>query len=182
MIKIEKNVMDFKINSSEIIGNYKNEMFNVGVSNEIEDFKIESPIEQLLYIALKTLVDINMDFADPLFIDGKLFLDGVNIYPQFKIGKYRVDFKISYYSNHQKKEHQKSIIVECDSQQFHDRTEPERRYEKKRDRDIQKLGYKVFRFTGSEIVKNPFEVAAEILEYFGQDSKQDLLNSIVNFE
>lgn len=66
----------------------------------------------------------------------------------------------------------KSLIVECDSQEFHERTEKERRYEKARDRHLLSMGYKVFHYTGSEICKDPIGVAIEILVYLTEDDKE----------
>ena len=51
-------------------------------------------------------------------------------------------------------------------------------YEKERDRFIQKEGFKIFHYTGSEIVKNPFMVASEALSYICPISNKNLLKSI----
>jgi Uncharacterized protein conserved in bacteria len=74
----------------------------------------------------------------------------------------------------------RQVIVECDSQQFHERTEEERRYEKQRDRFLTVEGYKVFHFTGAEIVRNPWSVAAEILEFVVTDraNREELLGAL----
>ena len=118
-------------------------LFILEVDRGIHRFNITSPIEQLLYAAMlktKSMYGLN-DLA---------------ISPQKKFGKYFVDFLI---------EEDKPVIVECDSQTFHDRTEVERRYEKSRDRFLQKQGIHVFRYTGKEIIENPTKIAEEILEY-----------------
>lgn len=67
------------------------------------------------------------------------------------------------------------VIIECDSQMFHDRTERERRYEKMRDRYLIQQGYKTFHYTGKEITDSPFKVAAEILAYVTKSSVEDIL-------
>lgn len=59
----------------------------------------------------------------------------------------------------------KVVIIECDSQQFHERTEPERRYEKARDRFLQVEGYKIFHYTGASIKNNSLDIAKEIIAY-----------------
>jgi len=56
-------------------------------------------------------------------------------------------------------------VVECDSQQFHERTEEERRYEKARDRFLQKKGYKIFHYTGADIKSNYKKIVREIIRY-----------------
>lgn len=81
----------------------------------------------------------------------------VSLEPQFKIGSYRVDFVAKNSCEGL------SVIVECDSQQFHDRTEKERRYEKQRDRFLQEKGYRIFHFTGSEIFQMPYECARQVI-------------------
>ncbi len=42
-------------------------------------------------------------------------------------------------------------VIECDGHDFHERTKEQAQRDKKRDRELQAAGYKVFRFTGSEI-------------------------------
>jgi len=165
--KIEQNILDFINKCSTEIGNQENDWANIRIWEICRSF-IESPIEQLLFCALYTIRHLN-GFAkvEPFDIGDKTFIDGLVITPQYEIDNYRVDFLISNYSLTYKHKEQikKEVIVECDSQQFHDRTEKERRYEKLRDRYLQSKGYKVFRFTGSEIVKNPLEVAKEIISF-----------------
>ena len=133
---------------------------------------IDSPIEQIFLTALlHNIKENDLPMAEPIEFGNYYFLYGINIHPQFKIGKYFVDFKIDfdkYIFNRQ--EHKTiedcstSILVECDSQEWHERTEKERRYEKARDRYFIKQGYKVFHYTGKEIIVNSFGVASEILK------------------
>ena len=84
---------------------------------------------------------------------------------QKPIGKYRTDFFITFIPR-PKKSHWKefSVVVECDGHNFHEKTKEQSIRDKKRDRDIQSLGYKVFRFTGSEIYENPNKCAWEIMD------------------
>ncbi|MCK5358308.1 MAG: DUF559 domain-containing protein [Elusimicrobiales bacterium] len=185
MKKLEKNVLEFKKKSANIVENFKQEMFDSENYNRIQDNNISSPIEQILLIAIRVIQEANfIENTDPIQLHGEWFTFGLNILPQFKIRQYRVDFfiELGSYDYKTQKQKCKNVVIECDSQKFHDRTEAERRYEKKRDRDIQKLGYKVFRFTGSEIIKNPFKIAAEILEYLTDTTKDDLLSSIANYK
>jgi very-short-patch-repair endonuclease len=55
------------------------------------------------------------------------------------------------------------LAVECDGHDFHERTKEQARRDRKRDRDLQALGYTVLRFTGSEIARDPRAVAKEIV-------------------
>lgn len=90
---------------------------------------------------------------------------------QCRVGIYRADFEVSlgvYVKMASGKDSHCNIVsclVECDSLQFHDRTEKERSYEKKRDRFFQLSGKNVLHFTGSEIFNNANECAYEILHF-----------------
>ena len=87
-----------------------------------------TPIEQIVFFALSR------------FSKDKKW----EIFPQYRIGRYRVDFlvKIGDLSK---------IIIECDGHNFHEKTKEQAQNDKRRDRELQSLGFKVFRFTGSEI-------------------------------
>lgn len=103
--------------------------------------KNPTPIEQIMYLALW----------------------GYQPYPirdlrfQEQIGDYRVDFLAlpAVESN-------KKIVIECDGHNFHERTKEQAQRDKKRDRDLQSSGYSVFRFTGSELWRDPEKCANEI--------------------
>ena len=124
--------------------------------------KMTSPIEQMFCLALILLRDSN-------FVDGE-----IRIYPQYKIGKYSCDFMIEYKRLTGPGEFEGNIIVECDSQEFHDRSERERRYEKTRERFIVSKGFRVLRFTGKEITENPFIPAIEVLSLLTKTNIDDL--------
>ena len=168
--KIEKNVQDFLEKCAEDIGRHEKNTFEENSFNECVDLEMESPIEHILYIALRTVQELNyIEDGEPHFTqEGKISCSGLVIKPQQKIGIYRCDFEIGFYSGGstaKSEERNNAVIVECDSQEFHERTEKERRYEKTRDRHLTKAGYKVFHYTGSEIIKKPLEIAKEILEF-----------------
>jgi very-short-patch-repair endonuclease len=137
------------------------------VESKILERGVSSPIEQVMYSALITervLRDIGE--AEPIEINGEWHIHGLSITPQMQIGVYRVDFLVEfsrYYGDGTKIF--RRVIIECDSQEFHDRTQQDRAYEKKRDRFLQKKDYKVFRYTGSEILKSSLSVSSEILDY-----------------
>jgi very-short-patch-repair endonuclease len=84
------------------------------------------------------------------------------IAPQFEIDQYRVDFCILFQGpNAGECFH---IIVECDRHDFHEKTKKQAMRDKKRDRHLQAYGFKVFRFTGSEIWNDPHLCAEEVYE------------------
>ena len=95
-----------------------------------------SPIEAIAYIHLSDM------------IIGEKVLTGVviKVEPQKQIGNYRVDFMVSFMNE--------QFIIECDGHDFHERTKEQAQRDKKRDRDLQSKGMKVFRFSGSEIWKD----------------------------
>jgi very-short-patch-repair endonuclease len=89
----------------------------------------ESPIEILFGMAMLELMP--EDWA---------------LISQFKWRHYRIDWAID-------RPDRKLIFVECDGNEFHTRPEQIER-DRKRDANILKAGFKLFRFTGSEIYRN----------------------------
>lgn len=127
---------------------------------------IESPIEQILYIALSTIKDVYWGS------------DSLTIQYQQEIGKYRVDFEVICTSI---SGGGKRVVVECDSQAFHERTEQERRYEKARDRFLQKQGYRAFHYTGKEIIEQPFRIASEIVAFVCDEEFEHVFGCYENY-
>lgn len=60
------------------------------------------------------------------------------------------------------------LVVEIDGHNFHERTKEQAKRDRSRDRYMTTEGYTVFRFTGSEVHNNPYDVAHEIEEYFAK--------------
>lgn len=83
----------------------------------------------------------------------------VSIIPQLKIGKYRVDFAVMVRNFAGRILY---MIVECDGHDFHEKTKAQAQRDKKRDRDILRAGWQVFRFTGSEIFRDVRACVAEL--------------------
>lgn len=79
---------------------------------------------------------------------------------QRQIGKYRVDFVASWNPISSRQ----NIVVECDGHSFHERTKEQAARDRARDRELQSAGYRVFRFTGSEIYRDAFKCATEVFE------------------
>ena len=84
---------------------------------------------------------------------------GIYVYPQITIGSYRVDFYICHVGFGD----DVPLIVECDGHDFHEKTKEQAQRDKARDRYLVGQGYRVLRFTGSEIYRSPFDVAEEII-------------------
>jgi len=114
--------------------------------------KAESPIEQLMGIALQSYENEYGGFADA---------NTYHFEQQQEIsvsGKaYRVDFMI--YATFQGRQY--SVVIECDGHDFHEKTKQQAIKDKRRDRDLTKAGYIVLHFTGSEIYKDPFGCVRE---------------------
>lgn len=86
--------------------------------------------------------------------------------PQYIIGVYKVDFKIG------------SCVVEIDGHEAH-KTKEQRYKDYQRERFLQKEGYTVIRFTGSEVYLNPKQCVLEMLEIAnmvdGKEIEKELL-------
>lgn len=112
--------------------------------------RCESPIERLLAITL-------LRHGRVTFLDRK----DVSLEAQAPIvcdkNEYRVNFLIKIGD-------QLALAVECDGHEYHERTKEQAKRDKERDRAILRTGTNVIHFTGSEIVKSPFQCLLEIME------------------
>ena len=120
--------------------------------------KTESPIEaDFLAGFCVAAVDFGFEVANRSSAHEGTIL----IYVQKQFGeRYRADFLIRY--PFFGKEY--IAVVECDGHDFHEKTKRQAARDKQRDRICQRLGYHVFRFTGSEIRANPGHCAFEVLD------------------
>lgn len=167
-----ENVEKFLSECSKAVGKHEEDVFEGSTLSEFSDCNIESPIEQLLYVAMKAIKKINF-IADHMVVDHsngrECFHVGLCILPQYKINKFKCDFLIIFGSpvsaipHNWKQRILNEVIIECDGHDWHDRNEKQRRYEKQRDRYLQSEGYKISHYTGKEIFENPVKVAVEIL-------------------
>lgn len=140
--------------------------------------RCESPIEELLFLSLLLAAsgiaeaDTILDGRDPSEDDG---YDGFSIQPQATVGKYRIDFKVSYGTaqllrsgNDETADewawHVGSVLVECDGHDFHERTKEQASHDRRKDRALQDAGFKVFRYTGSDVWKDCMTAAHEIAD------------------
>lgn len=69
--------------------------------------------------------------------------------------------------------HQSFLVVELDGHDFHERTKEQARRDKSRDRELQMLGCDVFRFTGSEVWKEPVRPIQEIYQWMRSKEPTD---------
>ena len=126
----------------------------------------QSPIERILLVNLLFAewawcdwrgVDVH-DYTMP----GDMRPSTVTLAPQYPCGKYNIDIAVLI---KWRGDETLCIAVECDGHDFHEKTAAQAAHDKRRDRELQKAGYFVFRFTGSEIVRDSKRVAREIAKF-----------------
>ncbi len=110
--------------------------------------RCESPLEQLMLLALAR---------------GGAFRPGLVVIQQPDILSYRADFLIGALSAPGAAPHW--AVVECDGHEFHERTAEQAEHDRARDRAMTAAGYRVFRFTGREIWRDPKKCADEVMTY-----------------
>lgn len=168
--KIAKNVIEFLDKAAELHGKCEAEKFHQDMFADLVEGGIESPIEDLFWIACRAQCAAHNQEVNPSpIIDENLKRHdgfGVHITPQARIGKYRVDFLLSQVGVGPK-DIFSPVIVELDGHDFHDKDKRQRSYEKSRDRFLVRGGYRVLHFTGSDVVADPFRVAHEALDMLG---------------
>lgn len=117
----------------------------------------ESPVEQLFSLYLEDSKLYNIEKFNP-------FIDVLDIKKQESIqcgnNNYRVDFCI--YVNY-KKQGIKCFVIECDGHEFHQKTKEQVEKDNTRTRNLQKAGYEVIRFSGTEIWHKPRKCVDEII-------------------
>lgn len=98
--------------------------------------------------------------------------EGLTIVAQCHVGKWRVDF---LFVVKVPKGPPVYVVVECDGHEFHERTKEQAARDRSRDREMLLMGYRVIRFTGSEIHNNPMDCAEEVLIHLGVQHSDDWL-------
>ena len=178
---ISATTLNFLDRAAHIYGEIEKEKFSSEMYCQMVEGKLQSPIEDLFFIACHILCAYESEEINPdpvTMPTGKDVLGfGTFIDAQVKIGKYRVDFLISKNAGSHCAGFD-PVIVELDGHDFHDKDKAQRAYEKSRDRFLVKCGYRVLHFTGSEVVVDPFRVAHEALSLVGtlsQEYDKDML-------
>ena len=85
--------------------------------------------------------------------------DGVSLFPQCWLADWPVDFVLVDHDS------RRALVIECDGHDFHERTKEQAAKDRSRDRALQQLGCTVFRFTGSELYRDPFRKAMEVVDW-----------------
>ena len=133
----------------------------------------ESPIEEVMLLALALAGEaesdsgVEMQVREPSPFD---HICHVLVNPQYVVGKYRVDFRVAAYwtrfdDENLVDEHwcRGEVLVECDGHDFHERTKEQASHDKRKDRDLQAAGFKVFRYTGSDVWNRCMEAATQVV-------------------
>ncbi|WLT30887.1 DUF559 domain-containing protein [Geothrix sp. PMB-07] len=72
--------------------------------------------------------------------------------------KYKPDFVVI------QKETGAKVIIECDGFSYHDRNSKQFEYERRRERELQRLGYRIYRFSATELFRDPWEAGLELVD------------------
>lgn len=117
--------------------------------------KCESPVEEIF--------DSAMQMLDRLKIFSSVYLPA-RLNHQYVVDNYRLDF--AYEGEGEKGPYR--IAIEIDGHDFHERTKEQASHDKQRDRYLQSKNWRVLRFTGSDVYRNPFACAQEVLDTIQQ--------------
>ncbi|MFB3816121.1 MAG: DUF559 domain-containing protein [Candidatus Methylomirabilales bacterium] len=135
---------------------------------------IQSPIERefLMWWVAAKATGINCD---------------VDIEPQYEVSigeaRYRLDFRVFLawpgvlkFAAQHGIEFPK-IAVELDGHEWHERTPEQVEYRNQRDRDLQRAGWKVFHFSGREVMRDGFGCLKEVFN-FAQRSTEEFMCAV----
>ena len=114
----------------------------------------ESPIEALLLCQL--INSAMMLKLDVHFRGDRLNIGQADIVPQFDVGRFRLDFAVMT-------ELGEKFAIECDGHEFHERTKEQAAKDRSRERELVSEGWKVLRFTGSEVWKDGRACSRQVL-------------------
>lgn len=155
-----------------------------GIISDFEDGQIgASPIEHIFFSALRAYVRYVGGCSDDMRLlmsktgsplsdvpatneklkdYGDFCVLPVWVGLQTPMGSYRADFTFTVQS--WKDEAWRTLVVECDGHDFHERTKEQASRDRARDRWMAEQGYTVFRFTGSELYRDPMKCAEQVFE------------------
>lgn len=169
-MNLEDNVLNFLEISSSKYAEIKKQEFMQNIMAEILEKNITSPIEKIFFISFHLFTSVADESVNaPDIVNDDFSVEsgyGLHIYPQHHIGKYRVDFLLTYRPEITN-QNTKSVVVELDGHEFHDKDKSQRAYEKARDRYLVSQGFSVLHYTGSEVVNNPIKVVSEAISLTG---------------
>lgn len=138
----------------------------------------ESPLEQVFFLEYISLYGAEPAWVDdtpcfshtmPTYGERKRQCE-VFITPQRHLNcngkRYRADFLIDVRTfTNSKWKSLDQIVVEIDGHDFHERTKQQAARDRSRDRALTAGGYKVLRFTGSEVYSDPLQTLFELSDF-----------------
>ncbi|MGA4550599.1 DUF559 domain-containing protein [Methylorubrum aminovorans] len=131
--------------------------------------RFPSPIEALFYSALMAVARMEAHHPDgeiiTPFLDREAWAEAdlsllvITAEMQVRVLDWPVDFLLGTSDSVAGKHY---AVVECDGHDFHERTKEQAARDRSRDRRLQEAGFRVFRFTGSELYRDPYACALEV--------------------
>lgn len=144
------------------------ESYNILEGVEIWRHELESPIEEILRVALeKKMIEYNKSW----FVESQTEIECKNG------NTYRADFTIWHDDilNWELKE-EFALVIECDGHEFHQKTKKQVEKDNKREYDLKMNGWEILRFSGSEIYNEPMECADKIIKYVIEKNNLEIDN------
>lgn len=142
----------------------------LGLTNDRVSAHGESPIEKLLLASLMLVakshgIGVSVMDHDDAFIAGEVYGGRrLTIVPQVRLkideDRFRADF-IIFLTN--ASDEMAALVVECDGFEWHDRDKDQFIAERARNRKITMEGVPVVSFAGTEIWKDPWKCAEQVL-------------------
>ena len=156
---------------------------------ELEEIAIgDSPIEKLLSAAIHARIKYGSTEYDGVYFLEKSWPEDLKnmafdqhknfivLEPQVQLEGWRVDFIAYAWTNgsvfqrvtgkQEGKPRWRKLIIECDGHEYHERTKEQAAKDRSRDRSYLQHGCEgVFRFTGSEIWRDPWDCADQVFKW-----------------
>lgn len=122
----------------------------------------ESPIEKGMLRAFAALRLVDRRIVIVGFQTGLILTEwSARIIPQYVCDQYRLDFAVHITDDAGLSEW---IGVECDGHDYHERTREQAARDKARDRTLTNKGFRILRFTGSEIYRDNMGCALQVYD------------------
>ena len=118
------------------------------LKREVNVHDITSPIEQIFLMEWR-LLRVDERYGLKIRPQGALTVNGTT---------YKIDFVVETPNGEMK------LAIELDGHDFHEKTKEQAARDRQRERTIVKQGYTIFRFTGSEVFRNPRKCVEEVIE------------------
>jgi very-short-patch-repair endonuclease len=125
------------------------------VKNDVNTYGISSPIEQIFLMEWHFL-KVDEQYGVKIRPQRELKLDGQS---------YTIDFMVESPNGKVR------LAVELDGHDFHERTKEQAAHDRARERAIVRHGYAIFRFTGSEVFRNPRRCVEEVVAMIAGTSR-----------